>query len=60
MIHTSTRRGNRSGADQLRQAVHIVFQGLTAVAAVAALVLTARSLDYTADATNANRAQHDK
>ncbi|WP_159104640.1 pentapeptide repeat-containing protein [Plantactinospora sp. BB1] len=41
----------------IRESVHTAFQGLTAVAAVAALLFTARSLDYTAEATDANREQ---
>lgn len=40
-----------------RELVHTVFQGVTVLTAVAALLFTARSLDYTADATSATRQQ---
>ncbi|MCX4388986.1 pentapeptide repeat-containing protein [Micromonospora peucetia] len=39
--------------------VQVVFQGVTALTAVAALLFTAQSLVYTADATRATRAQID-
>jgi hypothetical protein len=37
--------------------MHTLFQGVTVLTAVAALLFTARSLDYTADATGATREQ---
>jgi hypothetical protein len=40
-----------------RDLVLTLFQGVTALTAVAAVLYTARSLDYTADATNATRVQ---
>jgi len=45
----------RSGT--VRDMVLTLFQGVTALTAVAAVLFTARSLDYTADATNATNAQ---